>query len=370
MKSFNRILAAGCLLAALLSCGRNTRIDGVLRDGADTQLVVKLLDVNHFQVLDTVKTGKDGAFRYALDLQEARPEFIYLFYGDRQVASLLLQKGDRVQVETDTLGAYIVRGSDESVLLQKVENAYNGFVRDMNNILLSEPRPNAALSRRYVSYYRDRVSFVMEHSHSLTVVPVLFQQVNPNLAVFSQATDGLLMRNICDSLKLDYPESRYVKALEKEATRRIQQMELGLRMQTAGEVGFIDINLPAMDGSTQSLSQHLDKVTMVYFWASTAQQKMFNLDALVPLYKDFHPRGFEVYAVSLDTDKTAWATAVRNQQLPWVNVCDTRGVQSPYVATYGLTQLPMAWFLLNGEIDPSAKVSTAADIRKYLQSKL
>jgi hypothetical protein len=74
--------------------------------------------------------------------------------------------------------------------------------------------------------------------------------------------------------------------------------------------------------------------------------------------------------VSLDVDKTAWATVVRNQQLPWVNVCDTRGNQSPLIVQYGLSTLPAAFFLVNGEMDPNASVSDAASIRKYLQSKL
>ena len=97
---------------------------------------------------------------------------------------------------------------------------------------------------------------------------------------------------------------------------------------------------------------------------------MFNLDALLPIYNDFHGRGFEIYAVSLDVDKTAWASAVRNQKLPWVNVCDTRGSDSPYVNLYGLSSLPSAFFVVNGDLDGDAVVSDAASIRKYLQSKL
>ena len=94
------------------------------------------------------------------------------------------------------------------------------------------------------------------------------------------------------------------------------------------------------------------------------------MDALIPLYQEFHGRGFEIYAVSLDVDKTAWATVVRSQQLPWINVCDTRGDQSPLIAQYGLTSLPTAYFLVGGDMDPNANVSDAASIRKYLQAKL
>ena len=369
MKSFKLLFVAALALLAA-ACGKNTRIEGTLHEGAGEQVIVKLLDVNRFQVLDTVKTDANGAFSYALDLEAGQPEFIYLFYGDRQIASLLLQKGDQVQVATDTLGAYSVEGSAESVKLQKVENAYNAFVRDMNRILARDPNPDAALSRCYVNYYRDRVAYVMGNAHSLTVVPVLFQQVNPTLPLFSQPTDGLLMRSICDSLKQDYPASRYVQALEKEAARRMARMDLNNQLQDAQEVGYLDISLPGIDGKPVKLSETEGEVTMLYFWSATAQQKMFNLDALVPLYEEFHAKGFEIYAVSLDPDKTAWATAVRNQQLPWVNVCDTRGAASPYILSYGIGSLPMAWFIVDGTIDPDAGVRNVADIRNYLKKKL
>ena len=189
------MLAAVAVLALAVSCGKNTQISGNLHEGAGRSVIVKLLDVNRFQVLDTVKAGPSGDFSYSLNLAEGKPEFIYLFYGDRQVASLLLKKGDKVKVMTDTLGVYTVEGSEESAKLQQVESVYSAFQRDMKHIL-DRDGSSADVSRRYVSYYRDRVAYVVGNSHSLTVVPVLFQQVNPSFPVFSQPTDGILMRNI------------------------------------------------------------------------------------------------------------------------------------------------------------------------------
>ena len=371
MKSFNRVLAGLAAVAALASCvGKNTVISGVVADGPDRQLAVKLLDVNRYQLLDSVKTNAGGSFSYQLDLKEGRPEFIYLFYGNRQIASLLLQKGDHVMVRTDTLGAYSVEGSAESVKLQEVENAHNKIIRDISRILERESNPEASINKAYVAYYRDRVKYVMANTHSLTVVPVLFQQLNDGMPLFGQATDGILMRNVSDSLKTVYPESRYVAALEAEAQRRLNLLEMDSKLQNAQQVSFIDIELPGLDGKNKKLSEVEGKVVMIYFWSTTAEQKMFNLDALVPLYEEFHDKGFEIYSVALDADKAAWASVVRNQKLPWVNVCDTRADQSTYIPLYGVTSVPMLWFLVDGEIDPDAKVTDLATMRAYLRKKL
>ena len=366
MKSFKLALLAVALVA--VSCAKNTSLSGVVADAPESSVVLKLLDINRFQVLDTVRTDAAGEFRYSLDLDE--PAFIYMFYGDRQIASLLLQKGDKVSVTTDTLGAYRTSGSEECLKLQKVENAYNAFLREMGAILNSEGNPSAALSRCYVEYYRDRVSYVLQNSHSLTSVPVFFQQVNDNLAVFDQPTDGIIMKSVADSLETVYPGSRWIKSLRKEADRRFQLISLSQRISEAPEVGYFDVDLPGMEGKNIKLSEVESPVTLLYFWSSTAEQKMFNITSLVPLYEEFHPKGLEIYSVCLDTDKTTWAAAVRNQKLPWVNVCDTRGIASPYVLHYGVSSLPMLWVIKDGLLDPASGISDAASMRAYLKKNL
>ena len=364
-----KILAAAAAALLLAACGSKTVIEGTLQDKADAPVIVKLLDVNKYQVLDTVKTNASGAFTYKPELEKDCPEFIYIFYGDKKIASLLLKQGDHVKVTADTLGNYTVEGSPESLLLQEVEGDYAQFLIDMNR-LSNDPDATQELSRRYVDYYRRSVRYVMEHPTSLTSVPVLFQRVNDGLAVFDQPTDGILFGSICDSLKTVYPDSRYVKALENEATRRTNILQINQRLEEADRVGFFDIDLPTINGTNAKLSEVDAKVIMLYFWATTEEQKLFNMDTLIPVYKDFQDRGFEIFAVSLDVDKSAWASVVKAQQLPWINVCDTRGDQSPYISLYGLKSLPTAFFLVDGEMDPNANVQDMAAMRRYLQSKL
>ena len=84
-----KILAAALAALTLAACGPKTVIDGTLKDKADADVVVKLLDVNKYQVLDTVRTDAAGAFSYKPELQKGCPEFIYLFYGDTRIAALL-----------------------------------------------------------------------------------------------------------------------------------------------------------------------------------------------------------------------------------------------------------------------------------------
>ena len=110
-----------CAVLFLASCSRNASVRGTLQQAPDSDIVVRLLDVNRYETLDTVRTGSDGSFKFKVKVAENDPEFVYLFYGDTKIASRLLESGDHVNVDADTLGHYSVKGSDESVRLMKVE---------------------------------------------------------------------------------------------------------------------------------------------------------------------------------------------------------------------------------------------------------
>ena len=375
------IAAATAALTFMTSCGNKAVVDGVLSDTSGAEVVVRLLDVNKYQTLDTVKTDSQGRFTYKFKVAKNQPEFIYLFYKDKRIASLLLQAGDRVKVVADTLGTYTVSGSEECDKLVTVEKDQNDFINrftalqaryyDLNPSSAEAAAVRSDLARQFVSYYRTRVRYVMENAGSLTTVPVLYETLPDGTPIFSQSTDAIHFRNACDTLAKIYPDSRYVKALEKEAERRFKVLAFDTQIKNAGETSFIDITLPDVKGEKVSLSDVKGKVVMVYFWAAgLAEQKMFNLDVIKPVYSDFHDKGFDIYAVSLDNDKALWASVVKNQALPWVNVCDGLGTASQVVNTYNVRSIPSLFFLVNGELVSGTGVKDEASLRAFLKKNL
>ena len=380
MKSMSRfsrlsIFAIASILA--VACGRSAKIDATIEGAAD--VVVKLLDVNEFKVLDTVKVDGAGKFTYKVKVQEGQPEFVYLFHGETKVASLLVHHGDRITVQADTLGNYTVEGSEEALKLAEVERDYASALARMTSIVnkLSAAKTEdqikairQELGQEYISYYRSRVKYIMSNSKSLSVVPVFYQSFGEGLPVFGQSTDAIHFRTVADSLALVYPESKYVKALQSEAARRMNYLELETRLGSAQEISYPEIELPDLQGQKRKLSEVDAKVVMVHFWtASDAEQKMFNLDVLKPVYDEFHAEGVEIYQVSLDVDKGMWAQVVKQQGLPWVNVCDSRGVASPYASAYNLPVVPATFIIADGELVDGSVVDEKS-LRKLLKKLL
>ena len=379
MSRFSKLIAFAAAMLALVSCGSNARIDGTVADAASSEVIVKLLNSNRYEVLDTVKTDASGRFSYKLDVAEGQPEFVYVFYKDRKIASLLLEAGDKVSVASDTLGRYSVEGSQESVKLAEVEKAYAAALMEFEALAKKMDAASDQaefdqlakdMTQVYVAYYRDRVKYVMENSQSLTVIPVFYQTLGENLPLFYQNTDAILFRNAADSLEAVYPDSKYVKALRKDAEIRFGYLELQERLLDAEEIGYPEIELPGLDGKMRKLSDMDSRVVIVCFWsAAQAQQNMFNIEFFKPLYEQYHKKGLDIYQVSLDVDKTLWATTVKGQNLPWTNVCDSRGAQSPYVALYNLSAIPAAFIIADGEL-VDGKVVDEASLKKLLNDLL
>ena len=366
MKNCNKILALALAALSLAACADKAHIRGTLADAPGRKLAVKQLDVNVYRDLDTIKTGADGSFRYDVAVAAGQPEFIYLFYGDTRVAALLLEKGETAVVKADTLGRYSVEGSKGSAELALVDQAYNDF----HAALDSHVDTPVEMTRDYIKHYRESVRFVMEHPYSLATVPVFFERLG-EASIFPQVTDAILFRNAADSLKTVYPDSRYVKALQKEADSRMRALELNSQIQQASETSFPDIAGPDINGERKALSQVDAKVILVHFWdASDAAQKMLNLDTLLPIYKDFHPRGFEIFSICVTPDKPEWASSVLAQKLPWININDGLGGASTAVVTYGVTQLPDSFLIVDGELNTTPIAPGADGLRKTLAKLL
>lgn len=362
MKSSKIILLGLCALAAASCTKPGAKVQGVVAGAPDSEIIAAKLDMNVYNILDTIKTDAAGKFSYKVEVAEGQPEFLYFFRNGTKIASLLLEKGDNVSFNADTLGNWTVEGSEESAKLLQVEKDFADFARKMDSSTES-----SVLTRAYIDYYRSRVKYVMQNPYSLTVIPVLYQALNAELPVFGQVNDALHFRAAADSLMKVYPESRYVKALDKEAARRAQLLDLNGRLTTAGEASYPDFTLKNEKGENVSFSSIDSKVVMLYFWtASNAEQKMFNLEVMKPLYNDYHKKGLEIVAVALDADKATWASTIKSQGLEWVNLVDPVGMSA---ALYNVNEIPASFLIVDGELS-TKNITGVAGLRQELNKIL
>ena len=85
-----------------------------------------------------------------------------------------IKAGDKVKVAVDTLGNGTVEGSEESLKLQEVERNFADFLK--TSARAASP---AEYTKEYIQYYRNVVKYIVSNPHSLTAIPVLFQNITP-----------------------------------------------------------------------------------------------------------------------------------------------------------------------------------------------
>lgn len=333
-------------------------------DGAadSTQVVLSRLNLNHFVDVDTfwVKSNK---IKCNVACSKDSPDFFYFFVDDDYVASLILSPSDKVSVKTNLQGEVSsIEGSDESLLFTEQEKNFRNTLRKMDSLAFSlnqakdnkndieAKRLNSEIAQLYVAQKRASIKYIYKNAKSITIIPELYRKVTETLPVFGEYRDALIFKMAYDSLRQVYPRSPYILSLADESSRREKEFELNLKLENAEYVNYPEITLSDVDGNIKNLSDNDGNVIVLLFWTIlNPEQKMFNLE-LKDIYAKYHNRGFEIYQISCDPDKTAWARTIKDQNLNWINVHDGMGTSSQYLSLYNVKKLPSMFIIDKGGV--------------------
>lgn len=116
-----------------------------------------------------------------------------------------------------------------------------------------------------------------------------------------------------------------------------------------------ELKFQNLEGKFITLSSLKGKIVLVDFWASWCGPCRMENPNVVAAYNKFKDakfkdaKGFEIYSVSLDKNKDAWANAIQRDNLSWsTHVSDLKGWSSEAAAIYGVNSIPIN-FLINAK---------------------
>ena len=369
------------LLALALMCWsctkRSANISGCISTAPNTKISITQLSATTQLLLDTVRTDAKGCFKYKFKMPTAKePAFLLLRTDSLQIATLLVNAGEKIELISDGTPQYTVSGSDGSTLLQELNNSFNTSMLRFDSLykVLDRhknaedydaiyQRINIELGSVYVRQKREAIRFIFTHPKSFASIAAIYQRYPTGLQVFASADDGIYFKMLHDSLQTVYPKSAYIAALRDEYEHRMRERNLGAI--SVSEVGFPDLDLPDVNAQKIKLSSLEGKIILVYFWSPASIEQRMENNELLNLYNEYSAKGLEIYQVALDLDKPAWAKLVKTQNLPWINVCDGFGAGSPAARIYNVQQVPASYI-----IDKEGQIVASNLFGKDLENKI
>jgi peroxiredoxin len=154
------------------------------------------------------------------------------------------------------------------------------------------------------------------------------------------------MRSSASALYAIYPKNEQVKALYNNTLNLLRQQSSSKLNDLIAQkaVNSLNIILPDVSGIQHELWSLHGKYVLLHFWSAKDRTSRIQNQVLVELYAKYRNRGFEIYMVSVDDDRSAWTTAISEDQLTWINVGDMKGSINALIS-YNIKSVPSNYLL-------------------------
>ncbi len=363
---FIKLLLVLAVMVMVSACHRSestqvSTIMGMLEGGGKTVVRLYELDARSLIPLDSVVTGSDGSFVFALHINE--PSFYQLITPQSDPLTLVIKPGDKVVVEGKAHQLLWARisGSDESSLLQQYlqESRMRMDTAEFLVQLLadksSEPgfkflhdSVSKALEVLFQRHRSLSMHFIQSHSGTLAGLIAINQPFGRRL-VFDPVNDREIFIAFDSSLRQNYPQSKHTlffhqRMAEIKKAEAVKKMRIENLMPGKPVPYF---RIPSLQqGQWASPGQFKGEHFLLVFW-TPAEGKQTQL--LSQIFKKItsSKKSLHVLCIAFETEPVRWQNAVKNAGLTaWHHGSDLKGKASPLYELFMPDSRPLPQFLL------------------------
>lgn len=319
---------------------------------------------------DSVKLDMGGKYTFEKISNEPGDYIIFFKRADYIRITPLPKENISIAVnKNELLESLVVKGSQESEKIRDVMIKHKQAINTLDTLNLhymkNQNHRNVDSLIEQLSIIHDSIidaqkkyleNFIELQSGTLASYVALSQKIGHNINMFTLQNDLKYFEMVDTALFNRFDTCAIVNMLNTFVTRgKIElKQKKKAKKTTDNKIGTIapNIILPNPYVDTLSLSALRGKYVLVDFWGTWCRPCRQEHPNLRKAYWRYRKRGFDVFQVAIDYDKTAWKNCIREDRLNWRNhVSDLQYMDSEVAKAYGVKSLP-ANFLINpqGEI--------------------
>ncbi|PWB27150.1 TlpA disulfide reductase family protein [Flavobacterium sp. HTF] len=303
----------------------NLQLKGTIADTVVQYVYLQKFHNKMFTTIDSVKV-KDGNFSFKTKVKT--PELYGLSVNTAESPLYIFLEKTPITVKLSPKKYYstsVVEGSASQDLFETYKKT-----KDVEISKFITAYPNSIVS-----------AYVLYRNWSYRLTP---DQITQNIALLDKSQQS----------------STYVKEL-KELVTVLSGLAVGKKAP--------DFTANNPDGKPVRFSENLKGYTLIDFWASWCGPCRKENPNIVAAYKEFHDKGFNIIAISLDKKKENWIKGIQDDKLDWLQVSDLLFWNSAVAKLYGVRAIP-ANYLVDSKGIIVAKNLHGEELQSTLKSLL
>jgi len=347
-----RTSALSLLAALLCGCGGPNYTLSGQTDFAPGDTLLLRSPYQNDSLLAVTVVRPDGSFRIRGYVDG--PAIADLLHGDSRVGTpILLEAGDiRLEPTGDVRGCQFT-----GTPLNEAFNAMNAAQVSLGNLL-------QALENEPDTPERQQRFDSLERMYRQIPGDVLEANRDNLLGAFLYAR-----RTDADPIRARERLAQFPAELQRHPVLESVRRQIETAERTAEGQPYLDLALKNAAGETVALSSLAGngRWVLLDFWATWCGPCCREIPYLKEAYEALEGGGFEIYAVSIDSDTERWRRFVAENGLAWTNVISEGGAKgSPAAARYGIRFIPSN-FLISPDGTIAAKNVSGRHLRERLE---
>ncbi len=214
--------------------------------------------------------------------------------------------------------------------------------------------------------------------------PELFKYVTHQATYLSETSKIMCMDKLFVNLVDTYYTSGKATWTNEKGLKDMKDAADKKRNCLCGSIAPDIILLDTTETKWVSMYKNRGKYTLLVIWESTCGHCKKEIPLILDVYHKWKDKGFVVYAVGNDLENDGWLKFVKEKDLDWINVSDTKEIMNNekaseliskgvtsllslnYRTTYDVTSTPKV-YLMDENMKIIAKSIGAEQIDKFLE---